>query len=88
MRIKGLILLCVLPAAVSGLLIKRRLKKPGFIASVFAYQRGMDSRVSFPNMNPIFHNIYSIFKPRSFDLGAYDKGQTRKITFLKAGGAL
>lgn len=41
--------------------------------------------VSFPNMDPIFHNIYSLSKPKSFDLGAYDKGQTRKVVFPKPG---
>jgi hypothetical protein len=49
MRIKGLILLCFLPAAVNGLysqsitgtiLIKRRLTKPSVTASVSVYQRG------------------------------------------------
>jgi plastocyanin len=43
------------------------------------------STVSFPNMDPIFHNIYSLSKPKSFDLGAYDKGQTRTVTFPKPG---
>jgi plastocyanin len=43
------------------------------------------STVSFPNMDPIFHNIYSLSKPKSFDLGSYDKGETRKVSFPKAG---
>lgn len=43
------------------------------------------STVAFPNMDPIFHNIYSLSKPKSFDLGNYDKGQTRKVTFPKPG---
>jgi len=43
------------------------------------------STVSFPNMDPIFHNIYSLSKPKTFDLGAYDKGETRKVTFPKSG---
>jgi plastocyanin len=43
------------------------------------------STVFFPNMDPIFHNIYSLSKPKSFDLGNYDKGQTRKVTFPKPG---
>lgn len=45
----------------------------------------MGSTVSFPNMDPIFHNIYSLSKPKSFDLGAYDKGTTRTVTFPKPG---
>lgn len=43
------------------------------------------STVTFPNMDPIFHNIYSLSKPKSFDLGNYDRGQTRKVTFPKPG---
>jgi plastocyanin len=43
------------------------------------------STVSFPNMDPIFHNIYSLSKAKTFDLGSYDKGETRKVTFPKPG---
>jgi plastocyanin len=43
------------------------------------------SSVSFPNMDPIFHNIYSLSKPKSFDLGAYDKGESRTVSFPKPG---
>jgi plastocyanin len=43
------------------------------------------STVSFPNMDPIFHNIYSLSKPKSFDLGSYDTGETRNVLFSKPG---
>lgn len=43
------------------------------------------STVSFPNMDPIFHNIYSLSKPKSFDLGSYDKSQSRTVMFPKPG---
>lgn len=43
------------------------------------------STVSFPNLDAIFHNVFSISKPRSFDLGNYPKGQTRKIVFPTPG---
>ena len=43
------------------------------------------STVSFPNMDPIFHNIYSLSKAKTFDLGTYDKGETRRVMFPKAG---
>ncbi len=43
------------------------------------------STVSFPNMDPIFHNVFSLSKARSFDLGSYDKGETRRVVFPKAG---
>jgi plastocyanin len=43
------------------------------------------STVSFPNMDPIFHNIFSLSKTKSFDLGSYDQGQSRKVLFPKPG---
>jgi plastocyanin len=43
------------------------------------------SQVSFPNFDPIFHNVFSLSKPKSFDLGNYPKGQTRIVTFPKPG---
>ena len=45
----------------------------------------LGSTVSFPNMDPIFHNVFSLSKPKSFDLGSYDKGDTRKVAFPKPG---
>ena len=41
--------------------------------------------VSFPNMDPIFHNVFSLSKPKAFDLGSYDKGDSRTVTFTKPG---
>jgi plastocyanin len=43
------------------------------------------SSVSFPNMDPIFHNIFSFSKAKTFDLGSYDKGQMRTVVFPKPG---
>jgi plastocyanin len=45
----------------------------------------MGSSVTFPNMDPIFHNVFSLSKPRSFDLGNYPKGETRTVVFPKPG---
>jgi plastocyanin len=41
--------------------------------------------VSFPNMDPIFHSVFSLSKARTFDLGSYDKGETRKVSFSRPG---
>jgi plastocyanin len=43
------------------------------------------SSVMFPNMDPIFHNVFSLSKPKSFDLGNYPKGDSRTVVFLKPG---
>jgi hypothetical protein len=41
--------------------------------------------VKFPNMDPIFHNVFSLSKVKSFDLGSYDKGDSRTVVFPKPG---
>jgi plastocyanin len=43
------------------------------------------SAVAFPNMDPIFHNVFSLAKVKSFDLGNFPKGETRTVTFPKPG---
>lgn len=43
------------------------------------------AKVSFPNLDPIFHNIFSLSHAKSFDLGNYPKGETRIVTFTKPG---
>jgi len=43
------------------------------------------SSVSFGNLDPIFHNVFSLSKAKSFDLGNYPKDQSRIVTFPKAG---
>lgn len=41
--------------------------------------------VSFPNEDPIYHNIYSLSSTKIFDLGSYKKGETKRVTFDKPG---
>ena len=41
--------------------------------------------VSFRNDDPHFHNVFSLSDTKSFDLGSYPQGQSRKVTFDKEG---
>jgi plastocyanin len=43
------------------------------------------STVSFPNLDPVFHNVFSLSRPKMFDLGNYPKDHTRTVTFPKPG---
>ncbi|HYC64191.1 MAG TPA: hypothetical protein VEC14_05620, partial [Reyranellaceae bacterium] len=43
------------------------------------------STVSFPNFDPIYHNVFSLSKSKSFDLGLYKSGETREIKLDKPG---
>jgi hypothetical protein len=43
------------------------------------------SSVDFPNKDPFFHNVFSLFGGKRFDLGLYEAGATRGVVFNKAG---
>jgi plastocyanin len=43
------------------------------------------SRVLFPNVDPVFHNVFSLSGPQSFDLGLYRAGESRARTFVNPG---
>jgi len=43
------------------------------------------SSVSFPNDDPIFHNVFSLSKVKQFDLGFYPAGETRTVKFDRPG---
>ena len=41
--------------------------------------------VAFPNHDPFFHNVFSLFEGKRFDLGLYEAGSTRDVHFDKPG---
>lgn len=41
--------------------------------------------VAFPNRDPFFHNVFSLFEGKRFDLGLYEAGSTRDVHFDKPG---
>jgi plastocyanin len=43
------------------------------------------SVVAFPNRDPFFHNVFSLFDGKRFDLGLYEAGSTRDVRFDKPG---
>src|ERR1700688_3024293 len=43
------------------------------------------STVSFPNADPIFHNVFSLSSTKKFDLGYYPEGHTRTVKFDEPG---
>jgi hypothetical protein len=43
------------------------------------------SVVQFPNKDPFFHNVFSLFDGKRFDLGLYEAGSSKSVTFSRAG---
>ena len=41
--------------------------------------------IEFRNSDPFAHNIFSLSDVKSFDLGSYPQGQSKKVTFDKPG---
>ncbi len=54
-----------------------------FVPHVVAVTRG--STVEFPNDDLVFHNVFSLSRASTFDLGRYPKGATKSVTFTRAG---
>jgi plastocyanin len=58
-------------------------KNEAFVPYVLAVTVG--STVDFPNDDPIYHNVFSLSKPKRFDLGRYPRGQSRSVVFDRPG---
>lgn len=43
------------------------------------------SVVQFPNADPFFHNVFSYFDGKRFDLGLYEAGTSKSVTFSRPG---
>jgi hypothetical protein len=41
--------------------------------------------VQFPNADPFFHNVFSLFNGKRFDLGLYEAGSSKSVTFSREG---
>jgi len=41
--------------------------------------------VEFPNEDPFFHNVFSLYKGKRFDLGLYEAGSSRSVRFDRPG---
>jgi plastocyanin len=58
-------------------------KDEQFVPHVAAVTKG--STVSFPNDDPFFHNVFSLSRGASFNLGRYPSGTTRTRVFTRTG---
>jgi hypothetical protein len=43
------------------------------------------SIVAFPNADPFFHNVFSLFDGKRFDLGLYEAGSSKELPFIRPG---
>ncbi|HZD30422.1 MAG TPA: hypothetical protein VE779_02060 [Candidatus Angelobacter sp.] len=60
-----------------------RQKNKAFEPHLLAVTKG--TAVEFPNLDPWFHNVFSLFDGKKFDLGLYEAGTTRTVHFDREG---
>jgi plastocyanin len=58
-------------------------KKKRFTPHILAITAG--TTVDFPNLDPIFHNAFSNFEGKTFDVGLYPPGTNRAVRFDRPG---
>jgi plastocyanin len=58
-------------------------KNEAFVPGVVAITNG--STVVFPNFDPYFHNVFSLSRAASFDLGRFARGDSRTRRFTTSG---
>lgn len=71
------------PQTVEPVRISIRQRHETFTPRVVAVTVG--SEVDFPNDDPIYHNVFSLSRARTFNLGRYPRGDTRRVRVDRPG---
>ncbi|MFC1528995.1 hypothetical protein ACFL5B_03715 [Candidatus Latescibacterota bacterium] len=58
-------------------------KNKVFVPDLLVIQVG--TTVGFPNLDPIYHNVFSYSRSKRFDLGRYKQNNSKDVTFDKEG---
>jgi len=74
------------PPAVEPVSTEQARKRPQVIQKNKSFQPHLTvvrvgSVVDFPNRDPFFHNVFSLFDGKRFDLGLYEAGATNSVRF-------
>src|SRR5215475_1749177 len=67
------------PAEIPQLVQKNKSFQPSLVVIP------VGGKVAFPNHDPFFHNVFSLFEGKRFDLGLYESGTSRTVQFDKPG---
>lgn len=69
------------PSRATGYTLTQQGKQ--FIPHLLVVRTG--SSVDFPNLDPFYHNVFSLFNGKRFDLGLYESHSTRSVRFDREG---
>ena len=70
-------------SAITGPQARLVQKDKRFSPHVIAVRVGTE--IEFPNQDPFFHDVFSIYRGKPFDLGLYESGTARKVKFSQPG---
>ena len=83
----GVVVWLEAPGLTSGKPARQRLRMDQhgkrFLPHLLVVERGAE--VDFPNSDPYFHNVFSLFNGKRFDLGLYASGESRPVVFNRVG---
>ncbi|MCB1906003.1 MAG: hypothetical protein KDH15_01425 [Rhodocyclaceae bacterium] len=71
----------------SALAANHVVEQKGKAFSVKSLNVKVGDSVEFVNADPFNHNVFSLSDIKTFDLGSYPQGQSKKVVFDKAGQA-
>jgi plastocyanin len=71
------------PSRAAAARVEMRQNGLEFRPRVLAVQTG--TTVSFPNDDPVYHNVFSYSQAKRFDLGRYPQGETKEVLFEQRG---
>jgi plastocyanin len=63
--------------------VEIRQRDENFVPRVVAVPVG--SEVQFPNDDPIFHNVFSLSRAKTFNLGRFPRGESKSVRVTKPG---
>jgi plastocyanin len=66
-----------------GPVVRLLQKDKRFTPHLLAVNAG--TAIEFPNQDPFFHDVFSIYHGKPFDLGLYESGAVRKVRFSEPG---
>jgi len=69
----------VAPGPMARLLQKDKRFTPHVVAVT------VGTAIEFPNRDPFFHDVFSLYHGKPFDLGLYESGSARSVRFTKPG---
>ena len=73
-------------ASVHGKTIEIAQKDKQFVPAVAVVQRG--TKVTFPNFDAVYHNVFSPGPPHAFDLGSYRAGEAPRAVEMTSPGVV